>query len=231
MPTKYVFHCVMLAAALSVGCRGETSSAAPIDQPEDPESPPKAIPMAEHFVQAEEIRDAVIAGKLAETRNPANWLLENITAEDMPVRWRVHVPKVRRSAKKIAETESLEDAAIAAGKLAAACGECHADIGIAIAPPDRPSPLTDDTAFAQMGRHAYAAERMWDGLVGPIDEAWVEGATMMRDAPLHGDAAPDTVKELATQMHALATEAVEVSPGARGKAYGKIIATCAACHE
>lgn len=231
MLSKLIHHSVILALLMGVGCKTDTSSAAPIDQPEDPESPPKAIPMAEHFVQAEEIRDAIIAGRMQEARAPANWLLDNVTTEDMPVRWRDHVPKVRRNAKKIANAEELVDAAVAAGKLATACGDCHADIGVAIEAPERPLPLKDETKFAQMDRHAYAAERMWDGLIGPIDEAWNEGATMMRDAPLHGEAAPDLVKSLAAETHALATSAVDLLEKDRAETYSRIIITCAACHS
>ncbi len=228
MLRKAIVPAVLLLAALS--CRTDTASQVPIDQPEDPESPRNPMPMGEHFVQAEQIRDAVIAGDLRGVRTPANWLLENVIAEDVPVRWKVHVPAVRRAAKTIAEDEDMNAVAVAAGRLAESCGDCHQDIGITVHPPERADPLKDDTAFAQMGRHAYAAELMWDGLVGPLDEAWNEGSTMMAEAPLYGDAAPESVTALADEMHALANEAVEKTGNARAKAYGKIIGTCAGCH-
>lgn len=231
MLSKLILHSVTLSLLMGVACKTDTSSAAPIDQPEDPESPPKAIPMGEHFVQAEQIRDAIIAGRMQEARAPANWLLENVTAEDMPVRWRDHVPKVRRNAKKIANAEEFKDAAMAAGKLASACGDCHADIGVTLKAAERPLPLKDETTFAQMDRHAYAAERMWDGLIGPVDSAWNEGAKMMRDAPLHGDAAPDLVKILAAETHALATSSVGLPQKDRAETYSRIIITCATCHS
>ena len=230
MATARVPHAALLALLLALGCKTDISSAAPVDQPEDPESPPKRIPMAEHFVQAEEIRDAVIAGRLDEVRAPASWLLENITAEDMPVRWRAHVPKVRRSAKRILEAEELAEAGAGAAELAAACGDCHEDIGVRMKAPQRPSPLQDDTTFAQMNRHAYAAQRMWDGLVGPLDDAWSEGATMMRDSPLHGDAAPEPILAIAADTHALATSAVDMAGRQRAEVYGEIVVRCAACH-
>jgi mono/diheme cytochrome c family protein len=221
---------VLAAVLLCVACRTDKSSAAPVDQPEDPESPPKAMPMAEHFVQGEEIRIALIAGDLEKAKQPAQWLVDNLVTEDMPVRWRAHVPKVKRNAKKIVDATEIVDAAKAAGKLGEACGECHADIGIQLSPPDRPTPLKDDTTFAQMDRHSYAAERLWDGLVGSMDDAWTEGATLMRDAPLHGDAAPEPVMTLAASVHDLATSSLELKPADRGERFGEIISTCATCH-
>jgi hypothetical protein len=229
LPKSALRH-ACLALLICAGCRTDRTSAAPVDQPEDPESPPQAVPMAEHFVQADEIRDALIAGDLDKAKTPANWLLENMVTEDMPVRWRAHVPKVRRAAKTIAEATELADATAAAGKLAAACGECHADIGVEMKPPHRSVPLNDDSAFAQMDRHGYAAERMWDGLIGPFDDAWSEGATLMRDAPLHGDAAPEPVMSLASAVHDLATSSVGLDANKRGERYGEIIASCAGCH-
>ena len=221
---------IVMALFVLVGCRPE-GTAAPIDQPEDPESPPKAVPMGDHFVQAGEIRDSLIAGELRYTKEPAQWLVDNLVTEDMPVRWRPHVPSVKRAAKQVVAAETIPDAAEAAGKLAAACGECHEATGVQPKPPERRKPLEDETTFAQMDRHAYAAERMWDGLIAPDEEAWKEGATIMGDAPLQGDAAPESVASLATELHSLAKAAVDLKPNARAKTYGAVIASCAACHN
>ena len=215
---------------LALGCRTDKQSAAPIDQPKDPESPPVATPMAEHFIQAEQIRDALIAGELEETREPAQWLIDNLIAEDVPVRWRPHVPDVRSAAETVVNAGSIAEAAAAAGLMAQECGECHEAVDIKVAAADRPTPLSDPSAFAQMDRHAWAAERMWDSLIGPHDDAWVEGATMMRDAPLHGDTAPEPVTALADQVHSLADAAVELPAKDRAEHYGNLITTCAGCH-
>jgi hypothetical protein len=72
---------------------------------------------------------------------------------------------------------------------------------------------------------------MWDGLIGPFDDSWKEGATLMRDAPLHGDAAPEPVMNLAAGMHELATGSIELDAKDRAERYGEIITTCAGCHR
>lgn len=221
---------LLLVLVACLGCRADRGSAAPIDQPEDPESPPSQFPMAEHFVQSEQIRNALIAGELENTREPAQWLIDNLTSEDVPVRWRPHVPDVREAAQVVLEAQSIAQAAAGAGRMAHACGECHEAVGVEVAPAERPVPLDDDTTFAQMDRHAWAAERMWDGLIAPRDDVWVEGATLMRDAPLHASVAPEPITSLGAQVHDLAEAAIELPVGDRAEQYGKIITTCAGCH-
>ena len=224
------FRVLSLAVIACLGCHPDRGSAAPIDQPEDPESPPTQFPMSEHFVQSEQIRNALIHGELEDAREPAQWLIDNLVTEDVPVRWRPHVPDVRRAAELIVEAQSIAEAAAGAGRMAHECGECHEAIGVAVAPTERPTPLEDDTTFAQMDRHAWAAERMWDGLIGPHDDIWVEGATLMRDAPLHPSVAPEPITSLGAQVHTLAEAAIELPADDRAEQYGKIITTCAGCH-
>lgn len=215
---------------LAVACK--STATPPVSQPTDPESPPAAVPMAEHFIKVSVIKDAVIQGDLAATKDPAQWLLDNVVAEELPVRWRPHVPPVRRAAKQVIDANDLETAAAATGELAAACGACHADIGVQLAPTDANDPLKDDTAFAQMGRHAWAADRMWDGLIGPSDAAWNKGASMLSEAALHGDAAPKEVAGLAVYVRQLGEKgAAEPELDKRAEHYSKLIETCATCHQ
>lgn len=224
------FRVLSLAMLACLGCRTDQGSAAPIDQPEDPESPPSQFPMSEHFVQSEQIRNALILGELDDAREPAQWLIDNLITEDVPVRWRPHVPDVRKAAELVVEAQSIAQAAAAAGLMAHECGECHDAIGVDVTPAERPTPLKDDTTFAQMDRHAWAAERMWDGLIAPRDDVWVEGATMMRDAPLHPSVAPEPITSLGAQVHTLAEAAIDLPAADRAEQYGKIITTCAGCH-
>jgi hypothetical protein len=89
-----------------------------------------------------------------------------------------------------------------------------------------------------MRRHQWAAERLWDGLVVPSDEAWKWGATSLSEAPLApeqltpGKSPVPKVGELAQAVHAIARQATEVERvDVRADLYGDVLATCAECHQ
>ena len=88
-----------------------------------------------------------------------------------------------------------------------------------------------------MLRHQRAADRMWEGLMAPSEQAWVKGSEVMADAPLVPEAvsgnksvAPES-KELALAAHTVAHRARTTETRDRGQAYGALIATCAGCHD
>jgi cytochrome c553 len=216
---------------LAIGLVCACHPAPPVDQPNDPEAPVDPAPMAEHFLKVIDIKDAVIAGDLERTRVPAQWLIDNVVTEDLPVRWHAHVPEVHRAAKAVIAAETLEAAGSATADLGAACGGCHAGMGLDLTPTEAPDPLQDDTKFAQMMRHSWAADRLWDGLVGPSDAAWVSGTKVLREAPLHGDAAPEQVAGLAQRVYAISHQAAAATAlPERASVYAELISTCAACH-
>lgn len=86
-----------------------------------------------------------------------------------------------------------------------------------------------------MQRHQWAADRLWEGLIGPSDAAWSRGIRMLAEAPLHGtepswDTASDG-DELARRVHELGSEAASaLLPHARATVYGEMLGLCADCH-
>ena len=104
-------------------CRSEKPVRAPTQTTQEPSELAKAQPMAEHFLQISQLKDAVIAGDLAATKAPAQWLTEQMVADDLPVRWRPHVPAIRRAAESVLAAEDLEAAAYGVAEAAAVCGQ------------------------------------------------------------------------------------------------------------
>ena len=91
--------------------------------------------------------------------------------------------------------------------------------------------------LAHMLRHQWAAEQMWDGLIGPSEARWNDGVTELAEAPLGQDeifanaTATPAIGKLATDVHALAAEGRKATTwDDRAAVYGRLLASCAACH-
>jgi hypothetical protein len=89
-----------------------------------------------------------------------------------------------------------------------------------------------------MRRHLWAADRLWEGLIGPSDERWRVGAQVLRDAALYTDALTqdvakyEQVTKLAWTVHEIGARAdITRDRHARSELYGQLLGTCARCHE
>ena len=141
-------------------------------------------------------------------------------------------------ASQVWEAQSLEAAADATAQVGQACGECHRRYQVAprflvgAPPPGGSGPR------AEMARHVWAAERMWEGLVGPEDYAWHSGAEALKEGWLHPAEVisdpqdRDRIRELTQQVYALGARAAAI-PEAEGRAeiYGEFLTTCIDCHQ
>jgi hypothetical protein len=87
-----------------------------------------------------------------------------------------------------------------------------------------------------MLRHAWAAERMWDGLVAPSEELWVKGAQAFGGEALApdelGDQASQDVVKLSKKVHELAAKAAEVKDRKeQAVLYAELLGSCYTCHK
>jgi mono/diheme cytochrome c family protein len=190
--------------------------------------------MHENLDQIGIIKAAVIAGNLADVREPANWLATHEEPASLP-----SVEEMRRYAERAAAAEDLVDAAAAVGEIGRTCGECHQASGFRIAMGFSAPPAPQEQSFAkQMQRHLWAADRMWAGLVGPSDAAWKQGADILAEVEL---AASDIVGEgdqqsqisdLMQRMRAVGEQASQAaSVELRSGLYGEFLSLCATCHN
>jgi cytochrome c553 len=203
------------------------------EQPHD-----RSVRMAGHFHDSVRLKDAVIAGELPEVHASARRLVER--TDPYPDRWRPFVTSNVAFARAALAAKDLRVAALAAAGLARTCGDCHANLGAGpnFDPPhDVPGSAPHDRV-QHMQRHQWAADRMWEALISRSEYAWMAGAVMLTDAPLHRDdltqdvELPDEVLKLNDQVHALGvTASTTVAWDARAEVYGQFLTTCATCHK
>lgn len=192
-----------------------------------------------HFGETAVIQTAVLDGDLYRVREPARLLAQHANASDLPEGSDAYVQALRDRARSAQEATDLSAAALATGQIGATCGSCHAGLGQGPRFDTQGWPAASSTYVGgHMIRHSWAADRLWEGLVGPSDAAWNAGATALAGEPLRVEELglpSDRVseaKKLAARLHDLGTEAGSVTgPSDRASEYGRLLVTCASCHE
>jgi len=237
-------------AAASAACGKPThepagepvTTTAPRASPAEPAAGPPLAEVAEHmkahFLQVRALKDAVIAGDYAATRAPSTWLAEHGAPSDFPDSWIEHVTDLKVVAAGARDASDLAGVADAVGALGRSCANCHEDLKAVPQLAIPPAPLYGDRPDEVMRRHAWAAERMWEGLFGPSEKSWQAGASLLAQPGLFpaelsdiGAGAPELV-QLEARVREIGNEAVsETDSVARGALYGRLLQTCASCHQ
>jgi len=204
-------------------------------QPPAAEAPPPAPAVAPkvreqmwaHFEAARSLQQAITQGRLADARELAGWLATKAEPR---------TPELVAAAQKIQDAPDLKAAAAMTGTLASACGSCHeaSKASPVFAIPKEPAdgPSID----AQMQRHQWAAARLWEGVIGPNDDAWFFGVRVMETGKIDlrwtTNAPPNTAAvAYAEALRNLAKQAQNVEgTTARAAFYGEMLHTCASCH-
>jgi hypothetical protein len=220
------------AAVVLAACAGQPAQA-----------PSAQAPMGDrmwfHFGETSVIQTAVLEGDLNRVAEPARLLAQNASSSGLPPGSDTYVEALRGYARSAAEASDLSAAALATGQLGATCGSCHQGLGQGPRFDSEGWPAASSTYVGgHMIRHMWAADRLWEGLVGPSDEAWTAGATSLAGEPLRVEElglpaqGVDEAKKLAGLLHDLGGTAESITdPSERGRTYGRVLATCASCHE
>ena len=192
--------------------------------PEGPAAPQPAH-TRDQVIAANDLQLAVSRGRLVEARDLAAVVATAVPAD------------VRDPADRIAQTADLSTAAIELGRLAGACGSCHATAGVTAEVRARTAPAASTSLAAQMTRHAWGVARLWEGVTGPADRAWTDGAGVIAETPcdvstvMHGKPNVQAF-ELAEQLRDQGIRASSASDlTARANLYGEVMSTCASCHQ
>ena len=195
---------------------------------------PLADHMRLHFAAASDLQRAIARGHLDQAKQDARWLVEHDDAR--LAAWQPFVERMRRAAREVTTAPDLPTAAVHAATLGRTCSRCHeattAVVTFAWAPP----PDDDPALASQMKRHQWAAARLWEGLVGPSEELWSQGATTLSALRLDavaaaGGAARGDIPALAARVRELAGRATTLTDqDARATLYGELLSTCAGCH-
>ncbi len=197
-----------------------------------------AAQMYEQLTRMSTIKSAIIAGRLEHLREPAAWLAEQETVAGFPEGFESYVAQMRSYARQVVKARDLGSAAESVSKMAKICGNSHlvTDVNLEFGYDRKPREDLEDVV-THMQRHQWAADRMWDGLIGPSDSAWNRGTDMLIDAPLQPSdvtIATDHVAEIndiARRVHALGGIGTEtITPDARSELYAEVLGLCAGCH-
>jgi cytochrome c553 len=194
--------------------------------------------MHEQLTRISTIKAAIVAGRLAEVREPATWLADHETVAGLPADFEPFVAQMRTYARHVIEAQDLESAATAVSQMASTCGNCHVANGVELEFGYDRLPRTDlEDVVTHMQRHQWAADRLWEGLIGPSDRAWNRGTDMLIDVPLESEdvtivtAHFKQISDMARRIHSLGGIGTEtVTPEARSELYGEVLGLCANCH-
>jgi cytochrome c2 len=203
-------------------------------------TPPASTPaplMQAHFGQAIDVQRAVVAGDLFRAREAARALLareQNAWAAPLAP----HAERLRSEAQRVIAAADERAAATGAAGIAAACGACHgaARSGPRLAVITTPEAGTGEVTSA-MRRHAWAVERMWEGLLGPSDETWNAGAAALAQAPMYAahigqDAINTETQRLANEVRNTAIRGqAAMAQAERAEVLAAVLARCATCHD
>ena len=207
---------------LAIGLVLASCETLPQTPPEGPEARPSPH-TAEQLNAAADLQRAVIEGRLSAARDDAAMLAD--------------MPAIKASADRIANDDDLASVGVELGDVGQACGTCHAVNGVHGDPGAGPPPAGGDTLVEQMHRNAWGATRMWQGVSGPGDRAWTEGAEIIAETPLdlastvHGKPNAEAF-ELAEQLRGQAERAGSIHDlESRAKLMGEMMETCASCHR
>ncbi len=193
--------------------------------------------MHEHWERVTQIQAALIRGDLAAVREPAEYLATHPTPATLPGQWEEYVGSMRAAARAAAEAKDFAAAATATSLMGNTCGRCHVDSGIDVRFDIADPPGFEMDTTSHMLRHQWAADRMWEGLVGPSEPAWSRGVDAMLEAPLTphelkgGGDQPEKIKKMARRVHQLAGNAMMAVDGnEKAEIYAEFLANCADCH-
>lgn len=191
--------------------------------------------MHQRFTAAQRLELGVVHGDLDGAHADARELAE-LDQPDALARWQPYFASIRDAARQIEGAPGIVGAARLTATLGRRCARCHEAIGARIAFPAEPAPAGDPRLVIQMVSHQWAAEQMWQGLIGPSDARWLAGARALSQAPLHIVAQAVTpsseldVDDVARiRLYARRAEAAG-SQDARADLFGTMLGTCAHCH-
>lgn len=185
--------------------------------------------MSAHYGQVEEIQEAIVAGNVDGTRGPARWLATH-QGQEFPEGAAPSLEMMRNEARIMLQQRDILTVARTLGRMAVTCGSCHTALSAAVSFPVEEPPPSSANPPSQMLRHAWAADRMWEGLVGPSDASWNAGAGALTSLPVDFGA-NDQANRLAKRVHDLSDQAHRATtPTERADTYGDLLETCALCH-
>lgn len=240
-----VFICFAAIAVLGCGDDRQAAESAFDSSQQEEAAPMRSRPSEVEMVAAMEAHynvvilahDALLQGDLDAFRAQLALVPEQQLPPGSPEAWLLLHERLHEAARAGANVADLGAAAGALSSVVLACGQCHAALGTG---PVYPAPAPDDGATAletAMRDHAWATERLWEGVTGPWDNAWERGANALAQIEIFGedDLTTNYSEDLRSREQALreigqqATSTTGI--GERAALYGRLLSTCGECHQ
>ncbi len=182
------------------------------------------LDMHERFAYATMMRTALIHGYPERARRHAGQLAELLSGTESEA--------LAAIAREAAAAQDVGTMAAAVARVAESCGACHAENRVQPMFLGNPPQPKGDTLAARMGRHIWAADRMWVGLISRAVVPWQDGAQMLRKDPFFGAAKAGVPEAQVRRVSEIAAEAIKPqSWESRAAIYGRFLASCAECHQ
>ncbi len=212
--------CVSLLAAL--GCTQASG--------EPSESGRTKYHMRQHFNDLRTIERMLVSGKLDDAKLLAYMIAKPSSA--MP--HGSEAAEVVTAAGGLSNARTLEEAAYAEVRVATACAQCHLATmsGPVFRTPSK-APADRPTVPAQMARHQWAVDRLWEGIVGGSDEHWRAGLYVLATSSLQSfeSGSPAIAKHLQRLARIALDRRPKLTLVQRQDIYAELLITCAGCHS
>lgn len=194
--------------------------------------------MINHYLIVTVSRDALLGGGFGELQEPLAEFAQHQYPDAVSGGWAAGIAQLQAAARKSADARTIPQAADGVAAMAQACGSCHTAAGrgprlkhLGEAPAQgAPQSLLD-----RMDVHAWAADRMWEGLIVPSTEAWNAGALALAQlTPASRASAPHAAtidRSALTEIRMLGEDArVAENDDERTRIYGRLLTVCVTCH-
>ena len=177
------------------------------------------------------IATAIALGDLPRAQSEAKLLM--VIEEPVGLTpWRPFLERIRIAAANVANAKDLDATAGAATELAAQCGNCHMLVAGQAHVPPLPARIQGKTLAQQMAQHQWAAALMWDGLVGPSDERWRQGARTLSTIRIDLAERQLALGIWVSRVRAQAKAALNPPSGdARALMLREMLVNCVGCHR
>jgi hypothetical protein len=186
--------------------------------------------MRQHLDDLRTLERMLIDGKLEDAKILAHFLTRPSGMPDDSAEER----DVTFAAAALMRSRTTEEAIRNEVRLGRACASCHQRIQKlpVFAMPSK-APADTATVDAQMARHQWAVDRLWEGLIGASDTHWRAGLYVIATSSLPRSKV--VTPALATKLQDAAREALDMretlSLDERANLYGDLLITCAGCHS
>jgi len=199
---------------------------------------PETTEMHQRFSRTVDIQTGVVLGDLGRAQRAAAWLATHEETEALTRDSETHPARIRGYASQISRASDLDSVAQQAGQMAGACGDCHTAMGKGPRFVVGSGAPQGNSRAAAMIRHLWAADRMWEGLVGPSEDAWEAGARALIGYRIAGAkllaaaSSLDAAEGHLARIRSLGQEAERVTTQeGRARVYTELLSTCRGCHE